>query len=323
MSWRFKKTPTFDPFKVQIDSNDAKARQALTPSEPSLSLTYSDSPKFFQLGSAASTVYQITQPIGFPGKAILNQSALRDQSKAIYHQLRSKRLQVASQARSAYYGLALTRRNIEINLDQKRSFDRILAVAKRRYEAGSITQVDLMIAQTALYSNENDQTDLDTNEKSLRAQLNLLLGNPPEGELQIEPLKSAPLKSFNREETIKKMVDNRPEIQSAVYQQRSAEKSYNLAWMSILPDFQLYLGTTYYNAPYPPHRTPAPRIFNTPTWLAFSLPFPSSAYLTNAKEFGQPRMTERLLRRTSIPNFSKPKLFSKRRSKRYQGTRPN
>lgn len=243
------KNPDIRSLEEQVGSAEAKARQALAPAEPSLSLNYNDTPKLFSLGAAASTVYQVSQTIGFPGRAFLNRGVLSDQAKATYHQLRSKRIAVANLVRAAYYNLALALKNLELNQDQRQSYERILEIAKRRYESGGITQVDLLTAQSAIYNNANDLADLQANEKTNRAQLNLLLGNPPEQEIQIESLKMVKLVPFDRDATLKKMTENQPEIRSAMYQQRAAENSYALAWMSLLPDFQFYIGTTYYNVP--------------------------------------------------------------------------
>jgi outer membrane protein TolC len=244
------RNPDVRSMQEQMESSEAKTRLALAPQEPSFQLTYNDTNRFLALNGAASTVYQISQPIAFPGKAFVVQASLRAQTKALYHQLRSKRLSVLNDVRSAYYNLALARKNIQLNLDQKRSYEQILQIAKRRYESGGITQVDLMYAQTSLYSNLNDLSDLQASEKSTLAQLNLLLGNETYKELEVEPLKMVEdLKPFNRDSTLQKMLDNQPEIQSALYQERAAENAHASAVMGLLPDFQVFVGTTYYNVP--------------------------------------------------------------------------
>ncbi len=243
------KNPDIRSLEHQLESSEAKTRQALAPSEPSLQINYNDMPSLTNPRQAASTVYEITQPIAFPGKAFVSQSALRNQSKAVFHQLRSKRLAVSVAVRTAYYNLALARKNIDLNLDQKRSYEQILAVAKRRYEAGSITQVDLMIAQSSIYSNANDLTDLKAGERTTLSQLNLLLGNPAFQQLDIDALQMPQLKPFDREEAIKQMVSNQPEIQTATYQEKAAENSLTSAYMSLLPDFQIFGGVSYYNVP--------------------------------------------------------------------------
>jgi outer membrane protein, heavy metal efflux system len=243
------KNPDIRSLEHQVSSMEAQARQALAPSEPSLSLYYNDMPSLLNPRQSASTVYQIAQPIAFPGKAFVNSAALRNQSKALYDQLRSKRLSVSVTVRSAYYNLALTRKNLELNLDQKNSFERILEIAKRRYASGSITEVDLMTAQSSLYSNLNDLRNLEATERATLAQLNLLLVNPPDQPIEIEPLKMETLKPFEKEETLSKMLSQQPEIQAATHTMMAADKNLTAAWMTLLPDFEVFGGVNYYNLP--------------------------------------------------------------------------
>src|SRR5262249_13914944 len=79
--------------------------------------------------------------------------------------------------------------------------------------------------------------------------LNLLLGKTATEPLEISPLKPMALQALDREATEKKMLANQPEIQAAASQRDASENAYTLAWMALLPDFQVFEGTTYYNAP--------------------------------------------------------------------------
>ncbi len=241
--------PDIRSLENQIDSLEAKTRQTLAPSTPSLSITYSDMTRALVPGSAASTVLQLNQPVAFPGKAWMNHSAIQEQSGAVRSQLRSSQLQVSTSIKTAYYQLALARKNIEISLTQKTSYERILEVAKRRYESGSITQVDYLNAEVSLYSTQNDLNDLMIAEKSSQSQLNVLLGHAAEQPLEIEPIPQVTPSSFSRPELESKMASNRPEIRAATHTAQAADQSRKLAWMSLLPDFQFQVGTTFYNLP--------------------------------------------------------------------------
>jgi outer membrane protein, heavy metal efflux system len=241
--------PDIKSLEQQVQSLEAKSWQAVAPAEPTLQVLYNDLDTPFIPHTSASTVYQLQQTIGFPGRAWLNRAAISDQAKAVNAQLQSMRLNVSTTVKTAYYNLALARKNLELNYDQKLSFEKILTVAKRRYEAGAITQVDLMIAQSALYQNQNDLIDLQATEKSNRAQLNLLLGKDGDSPLEIDPLKVTLYPSLDREASLKKMLDGRPEIRAVQHQYNASDKAYKLAWMSLLPDFQIVGGTTYYNQP--------------------------------------------------------------------------
>ena len=96
-----------------------------------------------------------------------------------------------------------------MNSEQRSSYERILAIAKRRYEAGAITQVDLLNAQTTLYSNDNDLADLTAAERQARGQLNVLLGNPPEMALEVDSLPKRIHPKVDFDKALQTMVENR------------------------------------------------------------------------------------------------------------------
>ena len=243
------KSPDVRAIENQLESAHARKRQALAPAEPSFQATSQDMLAPFKLSAPTSTVYQISQTIGFPGRALLNRAALSEQAQAVGAQLKSMRLQVSANVKQAYYGLAFARKNIELNSEQRNSYERILAIAKRRYEAGAITQVNILNAQTTLYSNDNDLSDLLAAEKQARGQLNVLLGNPPEQALEVDPLPKRIHPKVDFDKALQTMVENRAEIQAAKHQANASEKTQKLAYMSLLPDFQLAAGTTFYNVP--------------------------------------------------------------------------
>lgn len=241
------KSPDIQALENQYDSASAKTRLALAPSEPTFVLTFNDLTQALHLNTTSSTVLQINQNIGFPGRAFLNRAALDDQSQAIHAQLKSMKIQVALNVKQAYYGLALAQYNLKLNADQTAAYERILATAKRRYEAGQTSQVDYINAQVALLSNENDLSDLESSEKVARAQLNVYLKNPPETLLDVKPIEMIYHPPIQLGDSYIKMTENRPEIKAAKYLASASDKAYKLAWMSLLPDFQAFAGTTFYN----------------------------------------------------------------------------
>ena len=231
----------------QWNSSVAKKHLALAPTEPNLTVTYNDLTKPLALGTVASKVIQVTQPLGFPGKALLNHSALADQAEAGHYQFKSTKLQVAFNVKQAYYALALALKNIQVNAAQKEDYEKIFATARRRYETGGITQVDYLNAEVALLSSKNDLADLKAAERQARAQLNVLLHRDVDEALEISEIEMIYRPTLDIKNASEQMLKNRNEIQSARHQLSAAEKTHKLAWMSVLPDFQLTVGTTFYN----------------------------------------------------------------------------
>ena len=262
--------------REQVQSSEARTRQTLAPSTPSFSISYNDMTSAFVPNTTSSAVYQLIQPLAFPGKAFFNRSILSEQTSSLEAQLKGKELEVATNVAIAYYQLALARKNLQLNTDLEGSYEKILSVAKRRYETGAITQVDYLNAEVALYSNHNDRNDLVANEKSVRAQLNALLVQPADRNYETESLKMELHPPINLEEARSKMLQQRFEIKSATSLANAANKTSQLSWMSILPDFQLTLGTTSYRylnaSPVVPiaQTYMAGLQFTIPLWFAFN-----------------------------------------------------
>lgn len=281
-----KESPDLRQLEEQHLSAQSKARLALAPTEPTLSFTNNDLTSRYSLGTSASNVIQFTQPIGFPGRAFLNRSMLVDQADSVSYQARAMKLQVSVNVKTAYYNLQLARKNIQLNSDTKLAYERILSIAKRRYESGASGQVDYLNAQVALLSNANDLEDLQTAERQALAALNTLLKRPVNAEIEVEPIHMTYHPRVNLQDAVDTMLANRNEIKSAKAQEEAANKAYRLAWMSLLPDFQVTIGTTYYRdysaSPYsgdtdrfgtngaPTHTYSAGLQFTVPLWFIFN-----------------------------------------------------
>ena len=267
------KSPDIQQAENQVDSSASKKRLSLAPSEPTVSVGWNDMSKAFNLSTMASNSFQINQPLGFPGRALLNHAQLSDQEDALSYQLRALRLQISTNIKQAYYALSLAQTNIQLNEDTRLAFERILAIAKRRYEGGQTTQVDYLNAQVALLSNQNDLADLLSAERVARVQLNVLLKNDPETFLEIEAVKMNYHPKVEISEAISKMLESRNEIKSARSQATAADKAYKLAWMSALPDFQLFAGTSFYRIPSASPYSSTPEATATGSWPTHTYSF--------------------------------------------------
>lgn len=242
-------SPDVRSLEEQVKAAKATKRLTLAPSDPGLSLNYNDEPSLTKPGSSASKSYQVSQPIAFPGKAFVNYDAAEAQEKSLKEQLRSMQLQIAYNVKQAYWQLALARKNLILHKALKDDYDEILAVAKRRYETGSITQVDYLNASVNIYADDNTVGDLQAAEQNARSQLNILLGLPPQNPVQVGELHFTKFPEINDADAEAKMLANRAEIAAAQDLLAASDSNYKLAKMSLLPDFQLIGGTTDYLVP--------------------------------------------------------------------------
>jgi len=202
----------------------------------------------FDSGSAGSTTFGIAQPFTFPGKALLNWSQGKDQAKSLGAQLRNTELQVSANVKSAYYQLALARKNVDLNKEQETILEQIVSIVKRRYEAGSVTEVDVANSQMAQYANQVSLADLVLAEKTALTQLNVMLGRPGEADMEVEELPDpSAVHAVDRVQALAMMKEKNPQILSADFQASAARKGLALAWMGLLPDFEVGVSDNQYH----------------------------------------------------------------------------
>ena len=242
------RSPDIQNLKQQVLAAEAQARQALSLQDPSASVSLNDLDQNLAAGTAGSTVFGLDQPFTFPGKALLNWSQGKDQAKALGAQLRATELQVAGNVKGAYYQVALAKKNLDLNAEQEQILEQIVSIVKRRYEAGSVTEVDVANAQMAQYANQASLADLVLAQKTAQAQLNVMLGHSAEAVLEVDPLpESLAIPSVDRADAMAKMAKLNPQILQALYQASAARKGLALAWMGLLPDFQVGVSDNQYH----------------------------------------------------------------------------
>lgn len=240
-------SPEVKALRAQYSSAKAKAYQALSPNDPQLQWNWNDARSSFHISDAASTNLTLTQSFAFPGKSWVNFLSLSEQAESLAAQMKAQELKVRVNVKSAFMALMQARENLKLNLEQQKSLERILEIAKRRYENATTTQVDLLNAQVTLYSTVNDANDLKAAETTALAQLNVLLGRPPSQPWEIGGFKRSPAELPTVSDAERKMLENQFELKAARRQVSASGYAYRLAQMSLLPDFALSAGITKYN----------------------------------------------------------------------------
>jgi cobalt-zinc-cadmium efflux system outer membrane protein len=232
------RSPDISNLKHQVLAAEAQARLALAPSDPVVSLNNGDTNQAFDWQTECESQLGLTQAFNFPGEALVSYSATMDQAKSLKSQMRATEMTVSANVKSAYYQLALARKNIDLNKEQEQILEQIVSIVKRRYEAGSVTEVDVANSQMSQYQNQASLADLVLAAKTSQIQLNVLLGRPAESEIEVEPLPDpAAIPMVDRASALEKMTRLNPQIQSNAFLASQARKNYTLAWMGLLPNF--------------------------------------------------------------------------------------
>jgi len=187
-------------------------------------------------------VIQISQALPFPGKLTTKSRIAEYQAKDKKLALAQTRQQLRLTANSLFADWYFVHQAIHINRQHQALLKRLKRIALARYSAGHTLRQDVLQAEMALASNQQQTLALQRQRKVLRARLNSLLNRPPQSPLP--PPQSLPiakklpgLKQFQRWG-----LDYRLELQQADTRIDTFEQHKRLAQLDAYPDVKISAG---------------------------------------------------------------------------------
>lgn len=246
--------------------------QNYAPADPTFSYSSVDSPQF-PLFKASAHVVQVTQPLQFPGKALLQgEQAKRsaDIARLVYQAaLRDLRAQV----KIAYYQLALDLALGGVTQEQAAVLTQVVKVTEIAYEGSKASQADFIAAQVALSAATQQVEICRLNVENDATQLNMLLYRRPDEPLVVDHTLDLKPLTVRLDDLIDRATRTRQEVLQAVLAERNSDAASTLAKMEYLPDYSLsyffddYLLTSGAPAPNRPQDHSLTLGFNVPIYF--------------------------------------------------------
>jgi cobalt-zinc-cadmium efflux system outer membrane protein len=194
--------------------------------------TYGDSPD-------AQWMYSISQTLPFFGKRGLKESmaaADAEGARAAYDALR---LRIVARVKELYYDLSLVHRNLDLVRERVALLAIIEEAALARYAAGTVSQADVVMAQTEKYMLREREAMLQQKAQSLSAMLGLTVGREaPLPSARPVPVTRDPYIS-EEADLIRKAYGHSPEIRNRAKMVAAAEARVNMLIREYYPDFTL------------------------------------------------------------------------------------
>lgn len=237
--------PELRTLLAERDSTLAKERQARAPAEPLFDFGIGD----LAAGPESSGLrtYQLTQALGFPGKAAAAARSLELDAASLDQRIRAKELEITRLVKTVFYQLALEQEKLDLNTQRHASFERILAVGRRRFVKDTTTEVEFLNTQATLKRIDNERQDLITGLKSSRVALDLLLASPPGTPIEIvipAPPKKLPAFDDAEAQAIRgKFALSNPLLRDFQFETQAAQNRVTEARRAYLPDFKFSGGT--------------------------------------------------------------------------------
>jgi outer membrane protein TolC len=225
--------------------------QAYTPQDPQVSWSENNSPT--GINHPASETFGVSESFQFPGKAWLQgDEAHRNAEIAKLTYLAAVR-DAKAQAETAYYQALLDADLADTAIENASSLERVLKVAQVAYSANQVPQSDLISAEFDLAQASQTYRASAVAEANDEAALNQALGRDPRSALTLaRRLELKPLQS-HLDALVDKGLVMRQEILEAALTEKNSRTALKLAWMEMLPDFNLsYSRNRYIQSSSPP-----------------------------------------------------------------------
>ena len=189
----------------------------------------------------------IEQMIPITGKNLLRGRAAAAEALSAYEEVRRQQLDVIAGARASFFRLANAHAQLEINQKNILSLRQIADISRSKYEAGTETAANVLVAETEASKVLEAQRDLERQLSHEQAQLNTLMnrdafaaiGVPEETGLKLPELSVTRLRPL--------LLAQRPEIKMAEAKIDMEKSKLQLARREWIPDPALSVKAQRYN----------------------------------------------------------------------------
>lgn len=157
-------------------------------------------------------------------------------------ELESSRQEVSAEVRKACADLMRNADETRLQERQSSLLKEALAVALAQYTTGKAPQADVLRAQMALTRLSEQLIELEEEGETARAQLNALMGRPPEEAIEIAGSYAVPAALPAIEELERTAIEHRPELAALRAQIVKSRDEGKLTRLAMKPDFTVGLG---------------------------------------------------------------------------------
>jgi outer membrane protein TolC len=183
----------------------------------------------------------LSQAIPFPGKRRLRGEVALAEAEASSHEFEEARLRLAAAASLLFDEHYLAARSIERNASHLAFVEELYHGTLARYEAGTASQQDALLAESELADLLHEEVVLETAQRRTAARINTLLHRRPELPLPPPPaVLDAPTEMpVDAAALTERALAARPELRAARARAAAREQAVALARREYLPDFTI------------------------------------------------------------------------------------
>jgi len=185
--------------------------------------------------------FMVEQEFSWFGKRSLKEGIAAKDAEAMERELETMTREVVMMVKESYFDLYAVQRVIAITRDEEDVIRRMEKAAETMYATGDRTQVDVLKAQTEITMLKRKLLDLQAQESTLKAKLNMLLNRRADSPLGVTVTPPETEFSGSSDTLFTLAATNRPEVKAAQAQVERYELDKKLMAKESMPDYKLGL----------------------------------------------------------------------------------
>lgn len=233
--------------RLRVAAMANRVPQAASLEDPLLEANYPSQGAQFAFGFQQ---YRVSQKVPWPGKLRTRAAAAEAETAMARADLAAAELQVIADVKQVYYQMYIVQKSIEITLRQRELLTNIARIATAKYEAGLVSQQDVLRSQVEVSNLDYELISLEQQLQSSQARLARLLHISPETSMRaVEQLADEQLPR-DVQRLYETAIRLRPELQSQLAAVRRDRGLIELARLNYRPD--VIAGAMYMQMPTSP-----------------------------------------------------------------------
>ena len=181
-------------------------------------------------------MYEGMQEVPFPAKLLAEGRAALAEARSVGEEFRERENALREQATSAYASLYLSRRELAVLDENLALLDRLVEIARAKYQAGATTQPDVLRAEIERETLRVYRAALARAIDVARSALNVLLDRPPEAPIGPLPPLPEPVAPTAGAGLLERALEVRPEVAAARERAAAADAMLSRARQEWIPD---------------------------------------------------------------------------------------
>jgi cobalt-zinc-cadmium efflux system outer membrane protein len=189
----------------------------------------------------------LEQEVPISGKNLSRGRAAIAEARAAFEDFRRTEVDVVMRARSAYARLSNGYSQLEVNRRNTELLDQFVQISRSRYESGTATQADVLIAQTDDAKLLEARAEIERDISERQSALNVLMNRPAQARLDVSGNLAFTTQTLSLQKLQAIALTQRPELQRAQDRIDAERARLELANRQWFPDPALNVKTQRYN----------------------------------------------------------------------------